>query len=246
MRLPWGIGWATTIINAKHKDTELKIKINKEEKDYLTSFLERALDDNLEKRYRFAQYFAHVTASDEYKEGWTKYLEAIKEEVEKLKKEKRELEETIGRSDTDEAESAKARKRLAELENELRTMRRDRTSKITYHALNSFQAMLDQDITCPDHFFPSLWHETVSYSSLPEFPEEAAYITLGCMDKDGNETGRFIAFYPDGTIIEDSIVDDTARLYYPNGQLAVEGKLSGHFIHSELTWTPSGEPIDVE
>jgi hypothetical protein len=50
-----GIAWATTIINAKHQETELSIKINQQEKEYLTSFLEKALDDNLEKRYRFAK-----------------------------------------------------------------------------------------------------------------------------------------------------------------------------------------------
>ena len=65
-----GIAWATIIINAKHKDTELEIQKNREEATYLSSFLERALDDNLEKRYRFAQYFAHVSTPGGYKDGW--------------------------------------------------------------------------------------------------------------------------------------------------------------------------------
>ena len=112
-----GISWATVMINAKYKSTELEIKINQEEKKYLTSFLEKALDNNLEKRRRFAQYFACVTTSEKYKRGWNNYLKAINQEINNVEKEKNKLLQEIPDKSGEELE--RAREKIERLESEL-------------------------------------------------------------------------------------------------------------------------------
>ncbi|MCI5194353.1 MAG: hypothetical protein D3915_14705 [Candidatus Electrothrix sp. AU1_5] len=112
-----GISWATVMINAKFKSTELEIKINQEERTYLTSFLERALDDNLEKRKRFAQYFACVTTSEKYQRGWENYLKTINQEINDIKKEKNKLLKEMSDKSGEELEAT--RKKIGLLESEL-------------------------------------------------------------------------------------------------------------------------------
>ena len=103
-----GIGVTTTVLDAKSQSTELQIKVINQEKEYLTSFLERALDENLEKRYRFAQYFSALTQTPSYKAGWEKYLSGIEYEIEETKQKVASIQATLEGISGEELESAKA------------------------------------------------------------------------------------------------------------------------------------------
>ncbi|MCI5127856.1 MAG: hypothetical protein D3907_05005 [Candidatus Electrothrix sp. AUS3] len=104
------------MINAKFKSTELEIKINQEEMKYLTSFIDGALDDNLEKRKRFAQYFACITTSEKYQRGWENYLKTINQEINDIKKEKNKLLKEMSDKSGEELELIKERIGLLESE----------------------------------------------------------------------------------------------------------------------------------
>ena len=238
-----GVGLVTMLIDAKHRTTELQIDVDRREQEYLKSFLETAMDENLEKRYLFAQYFAHVATSKEYKQGWQRYYEVVGRERNEKLKEKDVIER--GLPSKAGPELVRARRRLAALESQLATTRRPRPSP-TYHPLNSFKALLEHEIDCDTGSALQVWHELVAVPHLPEFPEAARYITLGCRDQDSNVPGRFVAFYPDGKIIEDTIVDKRTTLFYPNGRKAVEGRRVGNRLVDPRSWSPSGDLVATE
>ena len=236
-----GIAIATTMIDARHKDMELRIRINQEEKEYLTSFLEQALDDNLEKRHRFAQYFANVTTSEEYRAGWQRYLGLVSKEYDDAKKEKYTLERGILALEGREFE--RARERLRGLEDQLKIMDTGRQTHLVHYSLDSFQAMLDTRINCLDGSGLGVWHEPISVAHLPDFPRAAMYLTLGCKDRYGSRSGRAVSFYSGGSVIEDSTTNGKINIFYPNGRVAVEGRLVGNTVVDARSWSQRGEPM---
>ena len=237
-----GIAWATTIINAKHKDTELAIKVNQEEKEYLTSFLERALDDNLEKRHRFAQYFANVTSSNEYKQGWKNYLNSIEKELEEVKAEKESL--IAGLSNKSGEELRQAKLRIADLEKELVRSISIKSRQLKTHQIDSLETITSYKLACPENSTPRVWSEIVSSEPTPDFPKRAYYITYGCRDDNGNGVGPFVSWYPNGQLIQEGIVGGDATLYYPDGKKAsVARNIAGKWLHQK-GWNTDGTLID--
>lgn len=80
------IGFSTTIINGQVQWYQLRQEREKREQEYLAKFIDQALDDSLDKRLRFAQYFSHLNLTKDAKERWGKYyteltLEASNQEV---------------------------------------------------------------------------------------------------------------------------------------------------------------------
>ena len=236
-----GIAWATTIINAKQKDTELRIKINQEEKAYLTSFLERAMDDNLEKRFRFAQYFASVTTSDDYKKGWQDYLTAVEAELQRVKAEKEELESQLSGKTGLELEQVASRIRALEGELSISNFL-SRGEPLQVHPLKAMEALLSYELVCPEASVAALWTEPVSLD-LPDFPPRAAYVTYGCRDDEDREVGPFVSWYPNGQKIEEGEGGASTTLYYPNGNKAAEGRLIGNQIFAAERWSIGGDQL---
>ncbi len=231
-----GLAWASTIINAKHKDTELRIKINQEEKEYLTSFLERAMDDNLEKRYRFAQYFAHVTSSNEYRQGWSNYFAAIEKEVnsaiaEKSKLES-ELEEKSGR------ELAIAENRINELERELSVNRMEYNSPIETQSLNIPAKLFNYKLECPENTSAAVWGDSIRISKIPEIPR-GIYIKYGCKTAEGISRGPYVAWYPTGQVISEGVIGGIKKAYYPDGSIAAQTDESER-PHRTTYWNTDG------
>ena len=63
----WTIQWRT-----------LQSEIQAKQSDFIGQFVEKALDENLEKRRDFAQYFAVVSPTAESRDRWNEYLEYTK------------------------------------------------------------------------------------------------------------------------------------------------------------------------
>lgn len=61
-------GIFAAILNHQLQNRELEIEEKNLQRDYLSKFINEALDDNLEKRVRFAHYFSSLLG-----EGWSKY-----------------------------------------------------------------------------------------------------------------------------------------------------------------------------
>jgi len=70
----------TAILNYQIQSRTVAIKAKEQEKEYLKSFIQQAMDDNLEKRVRFAQYFAALL-----REGWTEYYKELSKEFDAQK-----------------------------------------------------------------------------------------------------------------------------------------------------------------
>lgn len=54
------VGILTVVLNNQIQNTELNIKAEDQEQNYVSQFLEQAMEENIEKRDRFALYFAKV------------------------------------------------------------------------------------------------------------------------------------------------------------------------------------------
>src|SRR5438067_1975940 len=66
----------TSVLNYQIQWRTVTIKAKEQEKEYVKSFITQAMDDNLEKRVRFAQYFAALL-----KEGWVEYHDQLSQEL---------------------------------------------------------------------------------------------------------------------------------------------------------------------
>ena len=236
-----GIAWATIIINAKHKDTELVIQKNIEEAKYLSSFLDRALDDNLEKRYRFAQYFAHVSSPGGYKDGWDSYFLAIKQEVNKLEDEKQKLEDSL--SDRTGRDLELAKRRISILERELASSYSVRRLPNETQPLYNTDNIHEYDLVCPDNSRKGIWGQRVKIAELPEFPPQDLYIMYGCHDEDGKKVGPFVAWYPDGQILVKGVRGGESTVYYPDGTKGMKATFQGERIIVQELWNPDGTSI---
>ena len=235
-----GISFATILINAKHKNTELEIAINREEATYLNSFLARALDDRLPIRFKFAQYFAYVSTSDKYKEGWKKYFEAVESEVQQAKAEEQKLADRLAKGEDNEEELRRVKRRLAEIQDELAVSYSETRFPSDTNPLYAIEKLRSYELECPEGSREAIWGERVDVHSLPSFPPPGMYIMYGCHDADGQEVGPYVAWYSDGQIIEDGIRGGEGRAYYPNGTKALEGAMHGSIMFVEKRWNPDG------
>lgn len=98
------LGCLTTRVNAGLKeraldveDRKLQAEIALEEQKHLATFLEHALDKNVGKRIRMAEYFTDVTQSVGLKEGWLRYLDRVTKEYDHVKEELERSKTEIGR-----------------------------------------------------------------------------------------------------------------------------------------------------
>jgi hypothetical protein len=132
----------TAILNYQIQSRTVTIKAKEQEKEYLKSFINQAMDDNLEKRLRFAQYFATLL-----KEGWTEYYKQLdqelalqKEQVERAKKEQISLASS---------QDPKAREKSQELERKITFLEANITQQLPAPAeaaeLWSFNVIADHD-----------------------------------------------------------------------------------------------------
>lgn len=71
------IGFATTVVNWQIQWYQLQQEREKREQEYLAQFIEQALDENLAKRLRFAQYFSQLNLADDAKERWSSYYKDL-------------------------------------------------------------------------------------------------------------------------------------------------------------------------
>ncbi len=234
-----GVALASVLIDAKHKDTELQIEVNREDRQYLMNFLDRAMDENLERRHRFAQYFANVTVSPEYKLGWQAYLKVVETEIDAIKSQISTAEALLNQSSSSADELEAARERIRSLQEELERNREPIRPKVP--TLSVFGALSEYDLNCPEDSRETVWSESVSAPHLPEFPSREYYITYGCRNYFNEEVGPFVSWYPSGSIIEEGVSGGTTVLYYPNGQKAVEGTLVMENVYSTIkSWNPDG------
>ena len=235
-----GISLTTIIIDAKNRSTELQIQINQEEKEYLTRFLDRAMDDNLEKRLRFAQYFAHVSTTNEYKEGWKAYYSLLNDEYKKWDDEKQDLVDRLPDIKGKEA-LERAKSRITFLQRELISSRAEPKMPLRTEPLYEIENISKYQPKCPDGSRTAIWGERVHVRGMVEFPSAGLYITKGCYDPDRRDVAISRAWYPNGKVVEELDSEGKLLVYYPDGQKAIEGIKTGkHSVHVIRTWNPDG------
>lgn len=71
----------TTSINAQIQNKQLELERLKADREHLSQFTEQAMQDQLIKRLRFANYFATMTFSEDSRERWTEYSRQLEDEL---------------------------------------------------------------------------------------------------------------------------------------------------------------------
>jgi hypothetical protein len=240
-----GIGWATTLINAKHKDTELaitkaereaEIEIKKYEKEmsYLEQFLDRAVDSPLEKRHKFAQYLAHVVTSSDYKQGWASYLEAIEGEIKAVREEQIQLENQLVHQQGLQLE--RAQKRISDLAKRLAGEPQNLImSPLRYIPVKDLTTFLGSKGSCPADSKPALNFMQIHIPEMQEhFPPENRYVVRVCVSQEDEFLGPFTAYYESGRPIQTGVFDTeqptNITVFYQNGEKAAEWQE----VHDEI------------
>ena len=240
-----GIAIATTIITAKEKAIQMEIQVNKQEQDYLTRFLERAMDDNLEKRHRFAQYFSALTTPGPFKEGWLRYLEIVDAEVAATNKRVDELERSMGEKQG--AELERASQELSGLRAELRASQARERSRPMILEDVAFDKIISSNLKCPQEAKKHVWSERVWGGAVtPDFPDDY-FVTLGCKTAEGLKTGPWVSWYKSGAIIQSGELRDprngTFVSWYENGQKASEVEKVNGFNRNKGSWLLDGTKV---
>ena len=245
-----GISIVSLMINAKHKETELEMRIIQIEKEYLTQFLKEAVSDDLPRRRKFAEYLSILSTAERFRERWKKYLEKIEEEQNGIES---EISKLISELDTQTGmEKRNTRRKIAHLASELAMTYSDAVSYLDIvlpaktEPLYAFERVNEFIMDCPAGSSAALWAERVSYLDLPDFPDPANYITFGCLDSQSQEVGPFISWYSDGGTIQMGEVEGKVELFYPNGKRAFEGSVTDEFLVHQKLWNPDGTPFVLD
>jgi hypothetical protein len=118
------------IISWQIQNQQVEIERVKSEQSYLKDFAEQALQDDLHKRYNFADYLATVALSDQSRDRWNEYRDKIKglfDDQERLRLNiidlKRRIDAELGKDDVDTQEIQDYRNELMRAENALKQIR---------------------------------------------------------------------------------------------------------------------------
>jgi len=129
------LGTVTLLINSEIQKQRLEFEIKSKENDFIAQFVDRALDQDPEKRRDFAEYFVRLTPSPESKKRWEDYRDyaedlvrqaiARDEEIEKHELELAGLREQLA-SASEKAETREPLKEdIAKLQTQLSSQRRE-------------------------------------------------------------------------------------------------------------------------
>ena len=236
-----GIGITTALVSKKEKETQLELSILKEEKAYLTSFLDRALDNNLEQRRRFAQYFAALTITDSFRRGWKEYLTAIDEEVKQTRQQVDDITKSLPQKQGEELLEAK--REIANLRTQIVISRGiGRSANASPVALDQLMATT----SCPEKATQIVWVEPVQLSSSDW--QNRDYIAIGCHARDGKKQGPWVAFHGNGKKAQagsfrNDVRDGTTTTWYADGTKAAEWTWVDGQRGPERLWDAAGKPL---
>jgi hypothetical protein len=133
------VGIFGTIINYQIQRKKLELDKQQREQEYLGKFIEQALDDNLEKRIRFAHYFASLTVSEGLRQKWNTYHADLRAEYETKKQvllakrsEWQKERPSLQVSDTEKMQ------RLSEISHEIKHLEADLSRKIAEEDIKGY------------------------------------------------------------------------------------------------------------
>jgi hypothetical protein len=134
------LGLVTVFVNSEIQKQRLEFEIRSKENDFVAQFISHALDDNLEKRRGFAEYFVRLAPTEASRARWMEYRDYAQALVEEAQIKAAEIEEkerelaslqmaagsVQGSSGaTGTAETPDLGKKISELESALARMRRE-------------------------------------------------------------------------------------------------------------------------
>lgn len=111
------LGVMSAVLNKQIQDRTLAMKEQEQQQEYVKQFVNQALDDNLEKRVRFAHYFSSLLSG-----AWNTYYDGVTAEFRQQKEElakAREAEERAKKEDPTSPVVDSLRRQIQVLENNL-------------------------------------------------------------------------------------------------------------------------------
>jgi antitoxin component YwqK of YwqJK toxin-antitoxin module len=238
-----GIAITTAIVNKKEKETQLQISINEQEKEYLTSFLENALDVNVETRLRFAQYFASVANSEQYRNGWKEYLQIVTEEYKTTQEAAKKLEQTLPEKTGEQR--LRAQEELERLRAQLTPKRSVFVGEPLSYLTAPLDALIKSASSCPNETDAIVWMEKIM-----RFPgvKDGYYIAQGCQDKNGQRTGLWVAYYESGKVVQqgqyiNGRLDGITMTWFESGSKAGRIKRRNGLQIGFVYWNESGRVV---
>ena len=121
------LGAFSIVINWQIQDQKLDLERQRHEQEYLGDYVEQALDDNLEKRVRFAHYFSSLTLGSDLQNRWSAYHEDLVKEQTSKQALLEQTREALAAEDARQQDSSVDAGLLEELRQQVRTL----TSELT-------------------------------------------------------------------------------------------------------------------
>ncbi len=116
--VPGAIDFWQLVFENQRIDNQLRISQTSQQQEYVKDFLSTALNQDIELRIRFAEYFAHV-ADERYRNGWQNYFESLTKIRNRTRLEIHEREAELRELLAIETPSVEQQARLDQLEREL-------------------------------------------------------------------------------------------------------------------------------
>jgi predicted transcriptional regulator len=137
---------ASAVLEYVKSNRELQVKQQEFHDQYIKDFINNALNQDIELRIRFAQYFAHV-ATESSREDWVSYLKELTGTRDNIRDQIDTLEKqwilAASRKDRDEAEVARLQRRLDWAYNEVGYVAKNRSAAVNPRAPESGPAISD-------------------------------------------------------------------------------------------------------
>lgn len=116
--VPAAIEFSTLRVEEERKRLELEILSEQKHQEYVSEFLHTAIDQDIELRIRFAEYFANVSV-DEYQDDWQDFLKRLRDIRDKNRETIHQKERELQWLLADKQPSTEIQIKIAELEREL-------------------------------------------------------------------------------------------------------------------------------
>lgn len=114
-------GIISTVVQWQLKNREIDLREGNTDAEFLEKFLGHAMDVNLERRLRFAQYFARLTKSQDSRELWAQYYEELLVEYNGWEQSRKELLKRIENAPTEQ--KAKIEEEIRDIDEEIKPRR---------------------------------------------------------------------------------------------------------------------------
>lgn len=222
--IPPSFQLATAWLENVKADAELRSKQQVFRDEYIKDFLSNALNQDIELRIRFAQYFAHVSTA---RQDWSRYLDDLKRSRMEIRKliDEQELQwrQLIAAKERDEGAISRLERNLAWAYKEVGYLEPNRSAAANPRA-------------------PESTRQRAVSASLGRFGDAVHYLTQPLTWSQESSLGRRVVEVPKGFVVTFKIIPNVTL----NADFLGGPEASAIIVHEYLYWTQATSRAEAD